>query len=80
MDMSAVIQSVIASVPEIIVVVGACVLLMVSLAAEKRYGRLLVGVSLAVVIAAAAATFALAGAPRTVYGGMFVVDDFAIFF
>ena len=80
MDMDAVLQSVIASVPEIIVVVGACGLLMVSLTAEKRHGRLLVGASLAVVIAAAAATFALAGDPRTAYGGMFVVDDFAIFF
>ena len=80
MDMSAVIQSVIASGPEIIVVAGACVLLMVGLIAEKRYGRLLVGATLAVVIAAAAATFALAGAPRTAYGGMFVIDDFAVFF
>ena len=80
MDMNAVMQSVIASGPEIIVILGACVLLMAGLIAEKRYGRLLVGATLAVVIAAAAATFALAGAPRTVYGGMFVIDDFAIFF
>jgi len=80
MDMSAVKQSVMASGPEIIVVLGACMLLMVGLIAEKRYGRLLVGASLAVVIAAAATTFALAGVPRTAYGGMFVIDDFAIFF
>ena len=79
MDMNAVIRSVIASGPEIIVIVGACVLLMVGLVAEKRYGRLFVGATLAVVIAAAAATFALAGAPRPASGGMFVIDDFAIF-
>jgi NADH-quinone oxidoreductase subunit N len=36
--------------------------------------------SLATVIAAAAATFALAGEPRLVYSGMFVVDDFSVFF
>ena len=80
MDMSAVMQSVIASGPEIIVILGACMLLMVGLIAEKRYGRLLVGATLAVIIAAAATTFALAGTPRTAYGGMFVIDDFAIFF
>jgi NADH-quinone oxidoreductase subunit N len=80
MDTDAILQSVIASGPEIIVIGGACFLLMAGLIAEKRYGRLLVGASLAVVIAAAAATFALAGAPRTAYGGMFVIDDFAIFF
>ena len=80
MDISTVLQSVIASVPEIIVIAGACLLLMVSLVADERHGGLLVGITLAVVIAAAAATFVLAGDPRTAYSGMFVVDDFAIFF
>jgi NADH-quinone oxidoreductase subunit N len=80
MDMNVVLQSVIASVPEIIVVLGACALLMVPPTVVKRHGPVLVGASLAVVIAAAAATFVLAGTPRTAYGGMFVVDDFAIFF
>ena len=80
MDMDAVILSVIASVPEIIVIVGACVLLMFAAVRGRRFGPLLFWSSLATVIAAAAATFALAGEPRLVYSGMFVVDDFSVFF
>ncbi len=80
MDMDAIILSVIASVPEIIVIVGACVLLMLAPVRGRRFGPLLFWSSLATVIAAAAATFALAGEPRLVYSGMFVVDDFSVFF
>ena len=80
MDMDAVILSVIASVPEIIVIVGACVLLMIAPVRGRRFGPMLFWSSLATVIAAAAATFALAGEPRLVYSGMFVVDDFSVFF
>ena len=80
MDMDAVILSVIASVPEIIVIVGACVLLMLAPVRGRRFGPLLFWSSLATVSAAAAATFALAGEPRLVYSGMFVVDDFSVFF
>jgi NADH-quinone oxidoreductase subunit N len=80
MDIDAIILSVIASVPEIIVIVGACVLLMIAPVRGRRFGPLLFWSSLATVIAAAAATFALAGEPRLVYSGMFVVDDFSVFF
>ena len=80
MNMDAVILSVIASVPEIIVIVGACVLLMIAPVRGRRFGPMLFWSSLATVIAAAAATFALAGEPRLVYSGMFVVDDFSVFF
>ena len=80
MDIDAIILSVIASVPEIIVIVGACVLLMIAPVRGRRVGPMLFWSSLATVIAAAAATFALAGEPRLVYSGMFVVDDFSVFF
>ena len=80
MDIDAIILSVIASVPEIIVIVGACVLLMIAPVRGRRFGPMLFWSSLATVIAAAAATFALAGEPRLVYSGMFVVDDFSVFF
>jgi NADH-quinone oxidoreductase subunit N len=80
MNMDAVILSVIASIPEIIVIVGACVLLMIAPIRDRRMGPLFFWSSLATVIAAAAATFALAGEPRLVYSGMFVVDDFSVFF
>ena len=58
MDIDAIILSVIASVPEIIVIVGACVLLMIAPVRGRRFGPLLFWSSLATVIAAAAATFA----------------------
>ncbi len=80
MDINAIRVSVIASGPEIIVILGACVLLLVALFVEKRHGPVLVAASLAVIAAAAAATFLLAGEPLPVYGGMFVLDEFAIFF
>ncbi len=80
MNMDAVILSVIASIPEIIVIVGACVLLLLAPVRSRRFGPLLFWSSLATVTAAAAATFALAGEPRLAYSGMFVVDDFSVFF
>ena len=80
MDMEAVTLSIIASVPELIVIVGACALLLLAPVGDGRFGTLTFWASLATVIAAAAATFALAGAPRVVYSGMFVVDDFSVFF
>ena len=80
MDMDAVTLSIIASIPEIIVIVGACVLLLIAPVKGRRFGPLFFWSSLATVIAAAAATFALAGEPRLVYSGMFVVDDFSVFF
>ncbi len=80
MDKAAVLQSVIASLPEVIVILGACLLLAVPPAVAKRRSAVLIGASLGVVIAAAATTFALAGTPRLTYSGMFVLDDFAVFF
>jgi NADH-quinone oxidoreductase subunit N len=74
----ALLQSVVASLPEIIVVAGACVLLIAGLFATESRG--LVAASLAIVAAATAATLALAGQARSGYSGMFVVDGFAEFF
>ena len=80
MNMDAIFLSVISSVPELIVIVGACVLLLFAPVLGRRFGPLFFWSSLATVIAAAVATFALAGEPRLVYSGMFVVDDFSVFF
>ncbi len=80
MDMEAITLSVVASIPEIIVIVGACVLLMFAAVRGKRFGSLIFWASLATVAGAAIATFWLAGEPRPVYGGMFVVDGFSVFF
>jgi NADH-quinone oxidoreductase subunit N len=80
MTPDALLQSVLASLPEIIVVTAACVLLIAGLFVPEDRGDVLVAASLAVVAAAAAATIALSGETRPAYSGMFVVDPFADFF
>ncbi len=80
MTPAALLQSVLASLPEIVVITGACVLLIVGLFVPKGRSHVLVWASIAVVAAAAAATLALAGVVRPAYSGMFVVDGFASFF
>lgn len=73
-------QSVLASLPEIVVITGACVLLILGLFVPKDRGYVHVWASITVIVAAAAATLALAGVVRPAYSGMFVVDGFASFF
>ncbi len=80
MDKQAIIQSIIVSSPEIIVILGACLLLFVALVESKHKVAILTGLSLAVVVLAAAATFILSAEPQSAYGGTFVVDGFANFF
>ena len=80
MTPDALVQSILASLPEIVVVTGACVLLLAGLFVPEGRSHLLVAASLAMVAAAAAATLALSGETRPAYGGMFVVDRFAGFF
>ncbi|MAG23275.1 MAG: NADH-quinone oxidoreductase subunit N, partial [Rhodospirillaceae bacterium] len=75
-----IVASIVASLPEIIVISGACLLLLVSLIPARGRMVLFAGISLAVVAAAAVATYVLAGPVRPAYGGMFVVDGFAVFF
>ena len=83
MTREALFQSVIASLPEIIVIVGACLLLILGELA-RRDGRvkdwLLASASIAIVVAAALATIALGGEAREAYAGMFIADRFAAFF
>ena len=80
MDTQAVIQSILASAPEIAVVVGACVLLILSLFVDAGRRQILAWNAVAVILVAAAGTWALAGPAQTAYGGMFVIDGFATFF
>lgn len=80
MNTDMIIASIVASLPEIIIIAGACLLLLVSLIPARGRMVLFAGLSLAVVAAAAIATYALAGPVRPAYGGMFVVDGFAVFF
>ncbi|MGO4622912.1 NADH-quinone oxidoreductase subunit N [Ensifer sp. 2YAB10] len=71
---------IVASLPEILVVTGACILLIVGQLVRKDQGHVLVWASVAVVIMAALATFMLAGEARPAYAGMFIADRFAAFF
>jgi len=85
MDMTLILQSVTASAPEIIIITGACVALMLSLVPQARLDVILGLFSLAVIILAAIMSYMLprlltGDAPQTVYAGMFVVDEFSTFF
>ena len=80
MDKQAIIQSIIISSPEIIVILGACLLLAVALTESKYKLAILTGLSLAVIVLAATVTAVLSTGPQSAYGGTFVVDGFANFF
>jgi len=79
-DLTAISQSVLASGPEIIIIIGACVALMLSLVPHPRQNQLLAGVSVFMILLAACMSYALSDFPQTAYAGMFVVDGFSTFF
>jgi len=79
-DLAAISQSVLASGPEIIIVLGACVVLMLSLLSHPRQEQILAAVSVVMVALAASMSYALADYPQSAYAGMFVVDGFSSFF
>lgn len=71
---------VLASLPEILVITGACVLLIVGQFVRRGQEHLLVWASVAIVLIAALATVLLAAEIRPAYRGMFIADRFAVFF
>lgn len=79
-DLTAVGQSVVASGPEIIIIIGACVALMLSLLPHPRQYQILAGLSVLMILLAATMSYFLADYPQTAYAGMFVVDGFSTFF
>ena len=80
MNAAALFQSMIASLPEIVVVSGACLLLIVGQLVRREQGYLLVWASIGVVLIAALGTLMLGGEVRPAYTGMFIADPFATFF
>ena len=76
----ALLPSILASLPEIIVVTGACILLIAGQFVSKAQDAVLVWASVAVVLLAALATFTLSGGAQPAYAGMFVADPFSVFF
>ncbi|RWB58986.1 NADH-quinone oxidoreductase subunit N [Mesorhizobium sp.] len=73
-------QSILASLPEIVVVTGACILLILGQFVRKGQQHFLVWGSVAIVLIAAFATLMLADEVRPAYSGMFIADRFAVFF
>ncbi|MEI2298237.1 NADH-quinone oxidoreductase subunit N [Ensifer sp. MJa1] len=80
MTAAVLLPSILASLPEIIVIVGSCILLIGGQLLPKGQDALLVWASVAVVLVAAVATFTLSGGAQPAYAGMFVSDPFSIFF
>ncbi|WP_114287749.1 NADH-quinone oxidoreductase subunit N [Candidatus Halocynthiibacter alkanivorans] len=84
MDTDLIAASVRASSPEIIVIIGACAALMLSLWPHQDQQKYLTWLSLITILLASAQTLQLSPRPvnivETTYSGMFVVDAFATYF
>ncbi|WP_170763340.1 NADH-quinone oxidoreductase subunit NuoN [Ruegeria lacuscaerulensis] len=80
MNQAQLLQSVLVSLPEIVVITGACVLLILSLFVRPERGYILDLAAIAVVLVAAALTWALADQNLLVYSGMFASDRYSAFF
>jgi len=80
MEMTSVTASVLASGPEIIIILGACTVLMLSLLPDPGHVRWLAGLSLLMIALAAGMSWGLAGTSQMAYSGMFTVDPFSTFF
>ncbi|QRM29133.1 NADH-quinone oxidoreductase subunit N [Microvirga sp. VF16] len=80
MTAAALLQSILASLPEIVVVVGACVLLILGQIVPKGQEQFLIWASVAIVLIAALGTLMLAGEVRPAYMDMFIADRFSAFF
>jgi len=80
MTAAALLQSIVASLPEIVVVTGACILLILGQLVQKGQEQFLLSASVAVVLTAAVLTIMLAGEVRPAYTGMFIADRFSVFF
>ena len=80
MTTAALYPSILASLPEITVVAGACILLILGRFVHKQQDYVLVWACVSVVLLAALGTFLLAGEVRPAYAGMFIADRFAAFF
>jgi len=80
MDMTKITGSVLASGPEIIIIIGACVALMISLVPDPRQDGLLAGLSIVMIVLAAGMSYFLADFSQSAYAGMFVVDGFSTYF
>ena len=80
MTPAALLHSILASLPEILVVTGACILLLLGQFLRKEQDHVLVWAAIVIVLTAATTTLMLAGEPQPAFIGMFIADHFAVFF
>lgn len=80
MNAAALYQSALASLPEIVVVTGACILLILGELVRKGREDFLLWASVAVVALAALLTLMPAGEAGPAYAGMFIADRFSVYF
>ena len=80
MDMTPVLSSVLASGPEIIIILAACAVLMLSLLPHPGQLRWLAALSLLMIALAAGMSYGLSGNSQSAYSGMFAVDPFSTYF
>lgn len=80
MDMTLIAGSALASGPEIIVIIGACAALMLSLVQYERQENLMVILCISIIALAAGMSFALPESFERVYSDMFVIDKFSTYF
>lgn len=80
MDLTQITTWVLLSGPEIIVILGACVALMLSVVPRPGQGNLVGGLSLLMIALAAGMSANLGHMPQSAYQGMFVIDGLATYF
>ena len=73
-------QSILASLPEAIIVTGACILLLLGQFLRKEQEHIVVIGSILIVLIAAFTTLVLLDEPSPAFMGMFIADHFAVFF
>ncbi len=83
-DVDAILQSMMASLPEIVLLLAACTLIMIDLICKGRRVELIAGLSILTILVVAALTLGLAlhttFGTDPVYNHMFIADPFSVFF
>ncbi len=74
------ISNMILSMPEIIVLSGACLLILLDLVLDRNQKHIIAYLSLLVILVAAAGTWLIAGNSENILSGMFVIDGYSTFF
>ena len=80
MNPEIILQAVFASLPEIIILAAACLLLLADLVLGQQRAHIIAYLAVAAVLAASVASLSMDPMSQSVYSGMFIADRFALFF